>query len=55
MPDLRSIRKLCDDILDANWIAAQRASRATDGVALKAIRFSLQRKFGWSQFTPPPR
>lgn len=24
-------------------------------VALKAIRFTLQARFGWSQYVPPPR
>ncbi|TBZ34593.1 helix-turn-helix domain-containing protein [Rhizobium leguminosarum bv. viciae] len=30
------------------------ASGSDDGVALRAIRFVLQCKFGWSPYMPPP-
>jgi len=31
-----------------------RLSGGSDGTALKAIMFSLQCRFGWSQYAPPP-
>jgi hypothetical protein len=31
-----------------------RLAKGTDGTALKAIMFSLQCRFGWPQYAPPP-
>ncbi|MEI8700410.1 MULTISPECIES: RNA polymerase subunit sigma-70 [unclassified Mesorhizobium] len=31
-----------------------RIAGGNDGAALKAIMFSLQSRFGWSQYAPPP-
>lgn len=32
-----------------------RLASGSDGTALKAIMFSLQSRFGWSMYAPPPR
>jgi transcription initiation factor TFIIIB Brf1 subunit/transcription initiation factor TFIIB len=32
-----------------------RIASGSDGTALKAIIFSLQCRFGWSRYLPPPR
>lgn len=32
-----------------------RLANGSDGVAFKAIRFSLRCRFGWSEYLPPPR
>jgi hypothetical protein len=31
-----------------------RLAGGSDGVALKAVMFSLQSRFGWSMYAPPP-
>lgn len=37
-------------------LASSSASPGGKGaVAFKAIRFTLQARFGWSQYVPPPR
>lgn len=31
-----------------------RIAGGNDGIALKAIRFALRARFGWSEYAPPP-